>query len=478
MESRAPACIIAIDGQFLDQIANTVVADGLVVGRDVAGRGPVEVAPAHLQRIEAAREGHLLDHPFRRHHALRAAEAPEGRVRDRVGAVGPRGQVDGGVVVAIVGVEQGAVGDRPREVGCPAAAGGEGHVDGVDPAVLVEADRVVAFDIVALAGDDHVVVAVRPNLGRAPRRLGHQRRDAGKEVRLALLAAEAPAHTPHLGGDGGIDGAEHLGDEGLSLRGMLRRGVDRDLVVLAGDGKGDLAFEVEMLLAADTEAPAKGLRRLGERLLDVAADKRHRRPDQGAVGAGRLDGQDRGQILVGDHREARGPARGVAGAGRHGEDRLADIHHGALGEHGLVVAVRGGDLVDPRHVGGGEHADDAVHCPHGREVDRDEPGMRPLAEPKADMQQAVGLGGIVDVERRAGGMPGRAVMRAGRVGAALDPVGASEGRRRAVKHGSAPRRGRGWSRGPAARSRGRSARSGCRRPAADSRPRRACPRAV
>ena len=77
---------------------------------------------------------------------------------------------------------------------------------------------------------------------------------AGDQRRLALLAAEAAAHAPHLDGDGVVGKAEHLGDGVLDLARMLRRGMDQHVARLAGDGVGDLTFEVEMVLAADDAA--------------------------------------------------------------------------------------------------------------------------------------------------------------------------------------------------------------------------------
>ena len=42
-----------------------------------------------------------------------------------------------------------------------------------------------------------------------------------------------------------------MADHVLYFARMLGRGPDRDLVVFAGNGQGDMAFEIEMLLAAD-----------------------------------------------------------------------------------------------------------------------------------------------------------------------------------------------------------------------------------
>ena len=75
-----------------------------------------------------------------------------------------------------------------------------GAVDAEDAAVVVEADLVVDEEVVALAGRDHVVVAVGPDLDRAAELLGGDRGERGELVALRLLAAEAAAHAPHLDG--------------------------------------------------------------------------------------------------------------------------------------------------------------------------------------------------------------------------------------------------------------------------------------
>ena len=52
---------------------------------------------------------------------------------------------------------------------------------------------------------------------------------------------------------------------------MLGRGMDQHVAVLAGDGERDLAFEVEMLLAADPELAGDLPRRARDLLGGVAA---------------------------------------------------------------------------------------------------------------------------------------------------------------------------------------------------------------
>ena len=257
--------------ELVDDAVDDVVGDGLVVGRHVAVGGAVEVGAADLERVLAEGVGDLLHDPLGGDEALRAAEAAEGGVGDRVGLHRLGDQPYRRVVVGVVGVEEGAVGDRAGEVGGEAAAGGEAAVDGEDAAGVVEADLVLVQEVVALAGGDHVVVAVGADLHGAVELLGGDGGDGGEQVRLGFLAAEAAAHAADDDGHGVRRNAEDVGDHVLHLGRVLGRGIDGDVVVLAGDGEGDHALEVEMVLAADALHALEAVRRGRHRGGDVAA---------------------------------------------------------------------------------------------------------------------------------------------------------------------------------------------------------------
>jgi hypothetical protein len=49
--------------------------------------------------------------------------------------------------------------------------------------------------------------------------------------------------------------AQHAGDHVLDLAGMLGRGMDEDVVALAGNRQRRLPFEVEVLLPAERGRP-------------------------------------------------------------------------------------------------------------------------------------------------------------------------------------------------------------------------------
>ena len=158
-------------------------------------------------------------------------------------------------------MEHGAVDDAARQVRRIAAAGEMLDRIAQDAPLAVESHLPVAAEIVALAGEDEIVVAIEPQLAGPPRDLRGKGRDGRPLRRLALLAAEAAAHAADLAGDIGVRDAEHAGDDMLHLGRMLRRGIDVDVAVLARDREGDLALEIEMLLPADAELARERMRR-------------------------------------------------------------------------------------------------------------------------------------------------------------------------------------------------------------------------
>ena len=125
---------------------------------------------------------------------------------------------------------------------------------------VVEADAVVVGERVALAGDHEVVVAVQPQLDRALALARGQRRPHGDMAGLRFLAAEAAAHAPALHRDGVVLQAQRMRHPVLHLARMLGAGIDPPLVLLQRQGVGDLAFQVEMFLAADFELPVQAVR--------------------------------------------------------------------------------------------------------------------------------------------------------------------------------------------------------------------------
>jgi hypothetical protein len=119
-----------------------------------------------------------------------------------------------------------------------------------DAAGVVKAHVVVVGERVALAGDHEVVVAVQPQLDRAAELVARPRGPHGQVAGLRLLAAEAAAHAPALHPHRVVVDAQRVRHPVLHLAGVLGAGVDPPLVLLQRQGVGDLAFQVEVLLAA------------------------------------------------------------------------------------------------------------------------------------------------------------------------------------------------------------------------------------
>ena len=76
-----------------------------------------------------------------------------------------------------------------------------GEVHGGEPAVTVEPYVVFNAEIMPLAGDDHIVIAVIAHLAGPSRRPRGDGAGHGQRVPLTFLAAEAAAHAPRLDAD-------------------------------------------------------------------------------------------------------------------------------------------------------------------------------------------------------------------------------------------------------------------------------------
>ncbi len=264
-----------------------------------------------------------------------------------------------------------------------------------------------------------------------------------------------------------------------------------------GIAYADLAFEIELLLAADFERALQAVRCRGDRAGDVrvvrAARQVHRRQHVLLLRMRVACGQHRRQRLDVEHvLRARGrAARRVARRGDHREHRLAEVAHFAVGEDRVVAddraaLVRAGDVGRARAPrrrraarGCGRAACRAIG--HARPAT----GRAPRAACRATS------GDVVDVGRAAGHMQVRRFVRqalADHAGARLDGRGGideqarrpacssrldSSAERRCVLQRRPHVRLRGGERRRACASRARGAAAGCAPPAAGSRGSRA-----
>ncbi len=105
--------------------------------------------------------GNGVDDALDRKHALRAAEAAKGHCSYRMRLACVSGKADIRQIIAIVGVKQRPVQDRNGLIQGIAVPRIEIEFDAEQQAVAVEPHVVVDEELVALAGDIHVVVAVQ-----------------------------------------------------------------------------------------------------------------------------------------------------------------------------------------------------------------------------------------------------------------------------------------------------------------------------
>jgi hypothetical protein len=366
---------------------------------------------AHIERILADPDRQRIHHPLGGKHALRPAEAAKRGVGAGVGLQRPGMDQRIGIEIAGIGVKHRPVDHAEREVRRIPATGVKQHFGRADASVRVMSERPVGAEVMPLAGHDHVVVAVEAQLAGMARHAGRKGRKGRPVVRLALLAAKPAAHAPHFHGHRRIRHRQHARDDVLGFARMLRRGVDENVAVLAGNRKRHLPFQIEMLLPADFHLAAQlGLRggKTGFRrpLAELIV-----RQDRLVSGQRVVDGQHRRQRICNDPCFPRRPARRIAGRRDHREDRLPPIEDLAFYKHRLV-AERRRDVVLSRNIRMGQHSDDAGALPHRLQVHlSDGASYNVICPSRHHMQRAGGLANVVDIGRTTADMLDRAVMR-------------------------------------------------------------------
>jgi hypothetical protein len=310
-------------------------------------------------------------------------------------------------------MEHGSVVHAEGQIGGTAAAAVQRHVHGAENALGIEADAVVDAKIMALAGHDHVVVAVETDLGRPTGLRCGKGCERGPLCRLGFLAAKAAAHAPALAGDVGVGAFQHSRHAMLDLGRVLGGTIDGHGAAFMRNGERDLALEVEVLLAADRQATVEAVAGAGERGLDVTAQELVGGKDFG-LRFERIFYRQNGTLFGNlDLGKPCGAARGIPRFGENGEDHLAVKFDLANGENGIVVKPPGGTaVVEARDIGRGEHKDDARGFFHRVEI---EPGDAPAGAVRGiaggEMQRALGFELVVDIDGGSGDMAGGAVVR-------------------------------------------------------------------
>ena len=260
-----------------------------------------------------------------------------------------------------------------------------------------------------LAGHGDVLGPVQPQPDRTTGQRRPQRGDGGETVRLHLLAAEAAAHPEALHRDVVAVQAEHVADDLLGLRRVLGAGLDEDLAALVDVGQRAVGLQVEVLLAAELEGAGEPVRRGLERLVGVAAGD-HPLMALEALGGDRLRrGDQRRERLVLHHDRLGAEPGRLLGLTEHPADGVTVEHH-LVGEQRLVVLDPG--VVDPGHVGGGQHLDHPGDSVRRADVQLGDlgVGVRGLQRP-GGQRSGQPVDQVVGVERLAGDVQRRGLVR-------------------------------------------------------------------
>ena len=237
-------------------------------------------------------------------------------------------------------MEHCAINDALTEIGRIAAAGEKRDISREYTPLIIKACLPIDAEIMALAGEHHVVVAIKPELagfaGETRAKCGNRRPLRG----LALLAAKAAAHAPDLAGDIRVGNAENPRHNVLNFGRVLRRGMNQHFRIFARNGERNLPFEIKMLLTANPEHILQTVRRLCNPRCNVAAAI-------GVIGQDRLvalDGMlDRNARRLGrDVRldKTNGAARFVPCLRDNGKEHLANEFDAMLGKHRVIAHCR------------------------------------------------------------------------------------------------------------------------------------------
>ncbi len=405
----ATGLIVGAGFQLTDQFRQYVMGDGLAVVGGIAA-GAVEIALAHLQRVQSQITGNVIHRLFDHHHALRAAKAAEGGVGDRVGLAAVAGHPRLIKVIGIVGVEHGPLDNRIGQVRREAATAGYHDLGALNYALLVKTDVVGVEEVVALAGLHHVIRAREPILDRPPGGIGQQRGHTGDRRGLGFLATKAATHAAYRGRHRMQRDAQHLGHQLLHFGRVLAGRVHKHAAIFLRQRQAGLAFQVKVFLPADVDLALQAVRcsrQCGVRITALLGVTGAHEELFGQCLAGIKDGR---QILVFDLGQLRCLARGgVTGRG-DGKDRLADMldhltrQHRITREHRADVGVTG-------YVGHGEYGNHAGVGTHGFQIESGDTRMRPGAVAHRCVQQAFGLRQVVNITGGAGYMQPGAFMQ-------------------------------------------------------------------
>ncbi len=181
--------------------------------------------------------GYLRQHPFYTQDALGAAKSTIGRRRLGVGfqtvAFNPGCRQQ----IGIISMQHGPVGHRDGQIQRPAAAGILHKFNTNDPAFLVIAHMIIDPEIVTLAGDDHIVIAVIAHFARLACSARRHRTTHSQCIALAFFAAKTAAHAPDFDPNCIHRHAQGMGHLMLYFGWVLGRGMYQHVAIFLGQSQ-------------------------------------------------------------------------------------------------------------------------------------------------------------------------------------------------------------------------------------------------
>ena len=230
--------------------------------------------------------------------------------------------------------------------------------------------------------------------------------------------------------------AQQAGADVLDLGRMLGRGMHDDVAVLARQGEGDLAFEIEMLLPADAELGAQRVRRRLHRGVGVAAQQRSAAPAHRPWPP--APSRCRGWRVP--HRSRWSRARRHAAPRRASSPRPAPAAGRRTRRGRRRTAARRCRRRRRRSCRECRSGPSTATTPGAvRHVELLQPAVRHGAQHQRGMQGAGGLRHVVDIERLAGGVLQRRVVALRGMDAALHSASTSTGRCGSARRSSSRR---------------------------------------
>ena len=202
---------------------NDVVFDLHAIRGCVAPGDTVEIFLADIKCVQSQLARNAVENVFDGDCTLRAAKSAKGRVRLCVGARGKSLDINVAQVVGIVDMTHRTRHDRAGQIGRISGTGHQFDLQRLQQSLMVKSSFVIEREIMALAGDHHVVVAVKAKLHGAAQPLCGDRGDTGKLRRLRFFAAESAAHSPCFHHDLVCAQFQRMRDQMLHFSRMLGR---------------------------------------------------------------------------------------------------------------------------------------------------------------------------------------------------------------------------------------------------------------